>query len=330
MGEYIELGYIAAIIIGVSTWVVHITARRKQLPTNSRMTKQNSTTVFLGLVLLFNICDFMTVFMANIIKEEGVQWIYVFENVLEVALIYVIIEMEREMARAPKSRWMDVAFAVVGTCILFGDSMHSFGTIYQSEASYLGMMILLNTIPILFLLGFGFEYWKVFYQTETRKNSTAMFLYNIICVLMCCTATATIADARTSYDFFIDDDLFYIIFWLIFNTTNFIYTWQACLPSAPESAETKISEEERLDGIFELYALSEREREIAQHLNCGRNNKEIAAIMCLSPNTVKVHASNLYRKLGVTNRVQAVRVLNGEAPAEENEIAQDNEKAAEK
>ena len=96
---------------------------------------------------------------------------------------------------------------------------------------------------------------------------------------MCCTATATIADARTSYDFFIDDDLFYIIFWLIFNTTNFIYTWQACLPSAPESAETKISEEERLDGIFELYALSEREREIAQHLNCGRNNKEIAAIM---------------------------------------------------
>ena len=119
MGEYIELGYIAAIIIGVSTWVVHITARRKQLPTNSRMTKQNSTTVFLGLVLLFNICDFMTVFMANIIKEEGLQWIYVFENVLEVALIYAIIEMEREMARASKSRWMDVAFAVVGTCILF-------------------------------------------------------------------------------------------------------------------------------------------------------------------------------------------------------------------
>ena len=51
--------------------------------------------------------------------------------------------------------------------------------------------------------------------------------------------------------------------------------------------------------------------------------------MYLSPNTVKVHASNLYRKLGVTNRVQAVRVLNGEAPAEENEIVQDNEKAAE-
>lgn len=329
MGEYIELGYIATIIIGVSAWVVHITARRKQLPTSSRMTKQNSTTVFLGLVLLFNFCDFLTIFMANIIKEEGVQWIYVFENVLEVALIYAIIEMEREMARAPKSRWMDVAFAVVGTCILFGDSMHSFGTIYQSEASYLGMMIILNAIPILFLLGFGFEYWKVFYQAEARKNSTAMFLYNIVCVLMCCTATATIADARTSYDFFIDDELFYVIFWLTFNTANFIYIWQTCLPSAQESAETKISEEERLDGIFELYALSEREREIAQHLKFGRNNKEIAAIMYLSPNTVKVHASNLYRKLGVTNRVQAVRVLNGEAPAEENEIMQDNEKAAE-
>jgi DNA-binding NarL/FixJ family response regulator len=34
--------------------------------------------------------------------------------------------------------------------------------------------------------------------------------------------------------------------------------------------------------------------------------------MYLSPNTVKVHASNLYRKLGVANRVQAVRALTGE------------------
>ena len=44
----------------------------------------------------------------------------------------------------------------------------------------------------------------------------------------------------------------------------------------------------------------------------GKNNKEIAAILYLSPNTIKVHASNLYRKLGAANRVQAMQVLMGE------------------
>ena len=37
----------------------------------------------------------------------------------------------------------------------------------------------------------------------------------------------------------------------------------------------------------------------------------MAALLYLSPNTVKVHASNLYRKLGVSNRVQAVQILSG-------------------
>ncbi|MBQ1229386.1 MAG: helix-turn-helix transcriptional regulator, partial [Firmicutes bacterium] len=60
------------------------------------------------------------------------------------------------------------------------------------------------------------------------------------------------------------------------------------------------------------YGLSAREREIAELIFEGRNNKEIAAMLYLSPNTVKVHASNLYRKLGAVNRVQAAAVLRGE------------------
>ena len=39
-----------------------------------------------------------------------------------------------------------------------------------------------------------------------------------------------------------------------------------------------------------------------------------AELLYLSPNTVKVHASNLYRKLGVSNRVQAVQILSGKRP----------------
>ena len=72
------------------------------------------------------------------------------------------------------------------------------------------------------------------------------------------------------------------------------------------------SPEERLSGIMDSFNLSKREREIAELIFQGKNNKEIAATLYLSPNTIKVHASNLYRKLGAANRIQVAQVLRGE------------------
>jgi LuxR family maltose regulon positive regulatory protein len=52
--------------------------------------------------------------------------------------------------------------------------------------------------------------------------------------------------------------------------------------------------------------LTGREREILRLIAAGRSNPEIAELLYLSLNTVKWHAKNLYGKLGVGNRVQAV------------------------
>jgi LuxR family maltose regulon positive regulatory protein len=52
--------------------------------------------------------------------------------------------------------------------------------------------------------------------------------------------------------------------------------------------------------------LSAREREVLQLIAEGLSNQEIAARLYLSLHTVKVHARNIYAKLAVTNRTQAV------------------------
>jgi LuxR family maltose regulon positive regulatory protein len=52
--------------------------------------------------------------------------------------------------------------------------------------------------------------------------------------------------------------------------------------------------------------LSERELEVLQWIAEGLTNKEIADRLYLSLNTVKVHTRNIYGKLGVKNRTQAV------------------------
>lgn len=53
--------------------------------------------------------------------------------------------------------------------------------------------------------------------------------------------------------------------------------------------------------------LSARERQILDLIASGATNPEIAATLKLSANTVKEHASGLYRKLGARNRVDAVQ-----------------------
>lgn len=57
-----------------------------------------------------------------------------------------------------------------------------------------------------------------------------------------------------------------------------------------------------------MFQLSEREREILQLLSLGLDYKEIAAKLFISPNTVKKHCINIYQKLHVNSKAQALRI----------------------
>ena len=56
--------------------------------------------------------------------------------------------------------------------------------------------------------------------------------------------------------------------------------------------------------------LTRREREILQLLAIGLSNQEIAERLFIAEGTLKRHVANLYQKLGVHNRTQAIRYLN--------------------
>ncbi|MCP5075127.1 MAG: response regulator transcription factor [Rhodobacteraceae bacterium] len=55
-----------------------------------------------------------------------------------------------------------------------------------------------------------------------------------------------------------------------------------------------------------IFQLTKRERALLDALAEGRTNKELAASFGISVNTVKFHLSNLYEKLEVKNRSQAI------------------------
>ena len=55
-----------------------------------------------------------------------------------------------------------------------------------------------------------------------------------------------------------------------------------------------------------MTALTRRELEVLSALAAGHTNKQIANDQGVSPNTLKFHVKNLFSKLGVANRAQAV------------------------
>ena len=54
------------------------------------------------------------------------------------------------------------------------------------------------------------------------------------------------------------------------------------------------------------YGLSSRELEVLRFIVKGLSNPEIAKNMLISESTVKAHVSNIFRKIKVKNRIEAV------------------------
>jgi len=53
-------------------------------------------------------------------------------------------------------------------------------------------------------------------------------------------------------------------------------------------------------------SISQREQEILRLISAGHSNSQIASNLCLSVSTVKTHVGNIFVKLGVKNRAQAI------------------------
>lgn len=313
MTTFIELSYIMTLLIGVSCFTVHMTVRAKNLTSASPLVKWKSTTAFLLLIMVFNICDFLVIYLGDTLSSSGIAWIYVIENVLEVFLAYSMVCMGKDYALSQNPRWVDVIFVVIGLTIFYVDSTYTLKGQAASEAMYISVMILLNLVPLALLAYFGRRYLRKGHAARLHEPTNAyMLIYNMVVLILCIIATASIIDSRTTRDLIWWDKEIYVMFWTIFNILNFVFVWRSCVVDDRGDMERLQTTEERMDIIVRQYGLSAREREIAELIFEGRHNKEIAAMLYLSPNTVKVHASNLYRKLGAVNRVQAAAVLRGE------------------
>jgi LuxR family maltose regulon positive regulatory protein len=84
---------------------------------------------------------------------------------------------------------------------------------------------------------------------------------------------------------------------------DYVQQLLAALP-APEAASSR-GKTSKTEGIL-VEPLSDRELEVLRLVAAGRSNREIGEELCLAMGTVKKHVYNIYGKIGVRRRTEAV------------------------
>ena len=64
--------------------------------------------------------------------------------------------------------------------------------------------------------------------------------------------------------------------------------------------------EEELTALTTAASITAREQQVLRLVTTGLSNREIAAELSFAESTVKTHLKNIYRKLGVNNRMRAI------------------------
>ena len=94
---------------------------------------------------------------------------------------------------------------------------------------------------------------------------------------------------------------FYVVLVALAFTGLGIWAGYRLTPKSPVQPFT------RNEAAAKALGLTGRECLMLEHLAAGQSNKEIARTLDLSPSTVKTHIANLYAKLEVGRRTQAIR-----------------------
>jgi DNA-binding CsgD family transcriptional regulator len=100
-----------------------------------------------------------------------------------------------------------------------------------------------------------------------------------------------------------------IFLYFSLNLPSLVYLRHHLMRSPPEPASIPLMQDTDLEGFYEKFGLSNREREIVRLMLTGKSNKEIAEELFVSTHTIKNHVYNIYQKLRVTNRLHFIRTI---------------------
>lgn len=302
MTHFIVFCYIFTILIGVSALTIQWLADKGD--------KEKTFIVmrpFIGMLLIMNVYDFLIYYSDNIIHFSGRDMMVSFGDCLIAVLVVIWLRVESNIAGANYGERLNREAKKFGIVYIV---IWLVAVVFFREIRWLRLIIDIPLIGLL-LVGSGFCLSK----SRKEGHHKMLRVYKaVITVFMAINyLTYFVTESRIFEHLSANVMNITIFYWLVINIANIVLLYKrdftkSYLHEEPQGMDLDTA----MENVKEKFELTKREVEILREICDGKTNTQIADELFISESTVKAHIYNLFRKMDVRSRVEAVCIVRDE------------------
>ena len=302
MTHFIVFCYIFTILIGVSALTIQWLAGKGD--------KEKSFTVmkpFIAMLLIMNVYDFLIYYCDNIIHFSGRDMLVSFGDCLIAVLVIIWLRVESSIAGANYGEKLNQAARIFGIVYIV---IWLAAVIFFPDIKWIRLIIDVPLIGLL-LAGSGFCLMKSWREGQHKM----LQVYKVV---------ITVFMAVNYFTYFLNESGLVggmsanvmnitIFYWLVINVANMVLLYKRDFAMSYRQEEPQgIDLDTAMEIVKSKFELTKREVEILREIYDGKTNTQIADELFISESTVKAHIYNLFRKMDVRSRVEAVCIVRDE------------------
>lgn len=305
MQHIIVFSYIFTILIGVSAFTIQwLTGRGepKKGPFGVQM--------FIFMLLVLNVFDFVIYYFDNIINRPSGNLMLSFGDCLIAVLVYLWMQVEVGLSCTQEDHKL---IKLGQKFVLVYLAIWLIAVVFFIEYSWIRLLI---DIPLICLLVIG-SVALILQGKKAGKEQLILLYEGIITFFLSCNyVTYLVSESGLLLSTGKNIMDITIFFWLGINAANLIILYKKDFVESflKEDAGTvpSLNLEDAMDLVKRKYELTNRELEILTEVYNGKTNTQIAEDLFISESTVKAHIYNIFRKMNVKSRVEAVCIIREE------------------
>lgn len=305
MQHIIVFSYIFTILVGVSAFTIQWLAGRGETKGRSREVQY-----FISMLLLLNLFDFVIYYFDNIINRPSGNLMLSFGDCLIAILVYLWLQVEVSFAgNMTESKLLKLGQKF----ILVYLAVWLIAVAFFMEYSWIRLLI---DVPLICLLVIGSAALILQGRKDGVDPLTLVYEGVITFFVTCNYATYLVSESGLLLSTGKNIMDVTIFFWLIINAANLIILYKKDFVESflkeDEGTVQTLNLEDAMELVKKKYELTNREIEILTEVYNGKTNTQIAEDLFISESTVKAHIYNIFRKMNVKSRVEAVCIIREE------------------
>ncbi|MDD4377037.1 MAG: helix-turn-helix transcriptional regulator [Eubacteriales bacterium] len=313
MRHIILFCYMVTILIGVSAITIQWLANKRKSNASDGTMRH-----FVFLLLFMNVYDLLIYYNDYILKTlDNITMIRIGDCIIA-AIVYMWLKVQRKVVQSEKFDGLIKLMRIFVICYL---SIWFLTMVFLDYNNIIKVTYICMDIALVLLLVVGGAAFIV-YNVKEKLPKSQIYYMSIVTIMMTLNYITyfgseigvTLGDSE-----YVSGPMdFTIFYWFIINIANMMVIYNKYFKVAyaeseqSESAENAFNLDVALDEMKNKYDLTAREIELAREIYEGKSNIEIAKDLFISESTVKTHIYNIFRKIGVKNRVEVVCVIRGE------------------